>query len=65
MRTIIDMYLKEYIKVDITKAKQAMNMDGGDSIYINWVRNSKQITITAGNLRGKDPNKSGKVGKVE
>ena len=42
-----------------------MNMDGGGSIYVNWVRNGKQTTITAGNLRGKDPSKLGKAGKVE
>ncbi|KAJ4360715.1 uncharacterized protein N0V89_001282 [Didymosphaeria variabile] len=57
MRLLIDTFLKEFttVKEGIANAHQALNMDGGGSVFVNWVKsNGEQHIIAAGKMSGKE-----------
>lgn len=53
MRSVVEAFLTSLLKADIKiDTKQVLNLDGGGSIFVGWVKNKKWEIIAAGNLGG-------------
>ncbi|CAI6334220.1 unnamed protein product [Periconia digitata] len=65
MRDLIDTFLKEFTEAKedgISGAKQALNMDGGGSVYVIWVKgNGEQEVLAAGKMEPKDEEADGTI----
>ncbi|KAJ4292800.1 hypothetical protein N0V90_009463 [Kalmusia sp. IMI 367209] len=55
MRDLIKVFLGTFPKANIREAKQVLNLDGGGSIFVDWVKNGKHTIIAAGGLDGGAP----------
>ncbi|KAL1855660.1 hypothetical protein Daus18300_011041 [Diaporthe australafricana] len=53
MREVINVFLKQYLDSDLSQAKLAVNLDGGASIFVGWMRNERLTILAAGGLGGK------------
>jgi hypothetical protein len=53
MRSLVEVYLASFFKADIkADTEQVLNLDGGGSIFVAWVKNNRWEVIAAGNLGG-------------
>ncbi len=53
MRSIVEAFLASFLKADIKiDTKQVLNLDGGGSIFVAWVKNKRWEIIAAGNQGG-------------
>lgn len=53
MRDLINVFLGQYMASDLSKAQTAINLDGGASIFIGWMKNGVLSILAAGGLEGK------------
>jgi len=60
MREIIDTFLNKFEGSKIDDAKQALNFDGGGSLFMAWVYDGKVSLIAAGDIQGQDPYEVGR-----
>ena len=50
MRDVIDAFLQNFSFTGISGVQQALNLDGGASIFIGWVKNGKLRVLASGGL---------------
>lgn len=53
MRDLINVFLDQYLGADLSKAKTALNLDGGASIFIGLMKEGVFSVLAAGGLEGK------------
>ena len=51
MRDVIDAFLQKFSFTGISGVQQALNLDGGGSIFIGWVKNGKLRVLASGGLQ--------------
>jgi hypothetical protein len=52
LRTLIDQFLKSYLKKSIDDTQIALNLDGGGSIFMGWLKDGKLSILAAGSVSG-------------
>ncbi|EFQ36793.1 hypothetical protein CGRA01v4_04131 [Colletotrichum graminicola] len=52
---LIDTFSREYLGKGVGESKFTLNLDGGGSIYIGWVRNNECKLLALGGIEGKLP----------
>lgn len=52
-RELINVFLDQYLDSDLAQAKVAINLDGGASIFVGWMRDGHLSILAAGGLEGK------------
>ena len=50
LRELIDRFLKVYLKIGIADTQIALNLDGGGSIFVGWVKNGRLNVLAAGGM---------------
>lgn len=50
LRTLIDQFLQSYLKKKITETQIALNLDGGGSIFMGWLKDGELKILAAGNV---------------
>ena len=50
MRDVIDAFLHNFTFTGISGVQQALNLDGGASIFIGWMKNGKLRVLASGGL---------------
>ncbi|GAM83019.1 hypothetical protein ANO11243_010050 [Dothideomycetidae sp. 11243] len=55
MRDLIDVFLVNFSMPGIANVEQALNLDGGGSIFLGWIKDGKLKILAAGNLDQQTP----------
>lgn len=66
MRDVINVFLDQYLNSNLSKAKTAINLDGGASIFVGWMKEGALSILAAGGLEGQQsevPHDANKIKK--
>ncbi|KAF2691411.1 hypothetical protein K458DRAFT_397905 [Lentithecium fluviatile CBS 122367] len=56
MRAVIETFLREFFRTTLAQTSQALNLDGGGSLYVSWNQGGREQVIATGSNRDGTPN---------